>query len=807
MRDRVEAALGRWGLWVHLRAWRMIAAVGLVTLAAGSQLPRLTLDASTEGYFHRNDPERVRYEAFREAYGRDTLVLIALRPRGRVFEPGFLATLRALHREIEDGVPLVVDVTSLLNARETRGEEDTLVVGELLEDWPESPEAIAAVEARARANPLYANNLLSTDGRTTTIVIETEAFVTPEGFDALAGFDDDAPGGGESDALIPITGEDDFRIAEAVHTIVERYRSDELEIHVAGVPMMVTHLATSMQRDMAFFTALSVAIIALLLALLFRRVAAVVLPLVTVVASLLATLSAAAMVGIPIMPPSQILPSFLLSVGVGGSVHLLAIYYQARRRGEGEPEAIAHALSHSGLAIVMTALTTAGGLLSFIPAELRPLSHLGFLAPLGVMIALLYTLTLLPALIAVFPMQAPREPSSGRALSQRLLVRAGALAVRRAGLVLAAWALVLAGSAVGIARIELGHDPLAWFPEEDPLRRAMEVTNDELGGSTNFELIVSTGRENGFHDPGLLQRVADLQRYAEGFEAFGLHAGKTLALPDVLKETHRALNGNREAYYRVPDDRRLIAQELLLFENAGSDDVEDLVDPQFSSGRISIRLPMVDAAAYQKYLRQLRPRIDGVAAGEARIEVTGMTQLMSSTTAAALTTLIRSYLGAFVVITALMVALIGRFRLGLAAMLPNLAPIAFTLGLLGWAGWVLDMFTLMIGTIAIGLAVDDTIHFMHNFRREHEATGSVEQAVERTMASTGQALLFTSLVLASGFLVYTQAYLLHLFNFGLLTATAIVVAFLADLTLAPALVAKLARTGRAPSQAGGVAEI
>ena len=150
--------------------------------------------------------------------------------------------------------------------------------------------------------------------------------------------------------------------------------------------------------------------------------------------------------------------------------------------------------------------------------------------------------------------------------------------------------------------------------------------------------------------------------------------------------------------------------------------------------------------------------------------------------------MLRSYAMALVVITLLMMGLIGSLRVGLLSMIPNLAPVIFALGLMGWLEIKIDMINLMLGSIVIGLAVDDTIHFMHNFRREIEATGDPLEAVSNTLRGTGQALLFTSFVLASGFLVYTQAYLDMLFNFGLLTASAIMVAFLADITLAPALV-------------------
>jgi len=150
-------------------------------------------------------------------------------------------------------------------------------------------------------------------------------------------------------------------------------------------------------------------------------------------------------------------------------------------------------------------------------------------------------------------------------------------------------------------------------------------------------------------------------------------------------------------------------------------------------------------------------------------------------------TMVRSYVSALAIITPLMVLLIGNLRVGLLAMVPNLAPVILTLGIMGWTGIPLDAFTLLVGSIAIGLAVDDTIHFMHNFRRYRDQHADVETAVRMTLETTGQALFFTSLVLALGFAIYTQAYLHNLFNFGLLTSITIAFAFVADIVLSPAL--------------------
>ena len=187
----------------------------------------------------------------------------------------------------------------------------------------------------------------------------------------------------------------------------------------------------------------------------------------------------------------------------------------------------------------------------------------------------------------------------------------------------------------------------------------------------------------------------------------------------------------------------------------------------------------------------------------ADVKFTGLLTLAGRTIHAVVYSMAASYVFAFLLITPLMIVLIGNLRLGLVSMLPNLAPVIVTLGVMGWLGMPLDAFTLLIGSIALGLAVDDTIHFLHNFRRSFEASGDVAGSIRATLSTTGQAMLFTSLVLSTGFFVYMFASMHNLFNFGLLTGFAILVAFVADAVLTPALVTLFARpAGRSPGSGG-----
>jgi predicted RND superfamily exporter protein len=411
----------------------------------------------------------------------------------------------------------------------------------------------------------------------------------------------------------------------------------------------------------------------------------------------------------------------------------------------------------------------------------------GTVAPLGILVTLLLTLTLAPALLAVLPFDHAPAHAKTDLVSIRLLTRAGAFATARAGRVLVGCAALAVLAGVGILRLELSFDSLAWFPDDLPVKVASRKLDAEFGGAVALEMLIETGEENGLHDPELLRRIDRAQLTVANLQVGEVIAGKSVSLIDVIKEIHQALNGGAASAHTIPGERALVSQELLLFENSGSDDLQNLADSQFSLARFTMRLPMLDGSQYPPFADEVERIFDAQLEARADASLTGMMIVMGRSFVASIETLIRSYGIALAVITPLMMLLLGSIRLGLIAMIPNLFPIVLTLGLMGWVGIPIEMFSLLIGSVALGLAVDDTIHFMHGFRRGYASTGDVADAVRSTLRTTGQALLFTSIVLSVGFFIYALSDLSNLRNFGTMTAFAIVMAFVADVLLAPVL--------------------
>jgi predicted RND superfamily exporter protein len=793
---RIEDRFVHWGAHVARRAWWWIAGCSALTAALGSLLPGIRFDNSLESFLRSGDPSMERYDVFRAQFGRDERIVIGLAAPD-VFAPELLERLRRLHEDIEREVPYVEDVLSLVNVRLTRGLEDELVVESLRDHWTRKPEELARLREFVLATPLYRNLLVSEDADFTTIVIQPFTYSTKaEAGDPLGGFGDEADAGAASEGPAYLTEAEARELVAALEQVVARHRSSEHPLWMVGGPVMGVRTNQMLGRDIQRFVLASIAAIAVLLALLFRRISGVVLPLTVVLASLASCLGLLVVLDIPLSLTLGTLPAFLLAVGICDAVHLLVIVYRELAAGRPKPDSIAFALGHSGLAIVMTSLTTAGGLVSFVFAELQHIHDLGIVAPIGVLLALAYSLTLLPALLAVVPLEA-RARAQGRhggRATDRVLTRLGDFATGHPGWVLAGTGVLLVLGGLGVARVRLAHDSLQWFPETDPLRIASERIDAELEGVTTLEFIVDTGRENGLHEPAVLEQLSRAAQWARDRKG-AIPVSSSISIVDVVKETNRALHENRADHYAIPASRALVAQELLLFEQSGSDDVEEVTDSRFQVARLTLRTPWVDAIAYPPFIEGISARFREILDSDATFYVTGVAELLGRAFHAMVVTLARSYAVALLVITPLMVFLIGKLGRGLVAMIPNLIPVFLTVGLMGWLDIPMDGATLLVGAIVLGVAVDDTIHFMHKFGRYLEDTGDPRRAVHETLMTTGSALLFTSLVLAAGFGTIALGYMKAVVWFGLLACFATLLAFVADIVLAPALM--MLFTGRA----------
>jgi len=804
MIQKIESRFEQMGRWIHVHPKRVILVMLLFFASLASNLPSIQVDTSTEAFFSENDQTRISYDKFREQFGRDEIVLALIHPK-KVFDIEFLKKLKAFHEDLETEVPHLDEVQSLINVTAMRGEGGELIIEELMADWPEDDAGVKDLKERVLGNKFYRNFLVSEDGQYTTVVVRSNAFsdvdkdmnqeeILEEGFS-----DEEDTSLSDNDNPQLLTEEQNSEFVEAIQALAERHRNSEFPIDLGGSPVMVHDLKKAMFSDMPVFVLASLGVIALLLVILFRRLSGLVLPILTVIFSLLAALGLVAATGTKMTIVMQILPSFLLAVGIGYSVHLLVIYYRHLRDHGDKGEAIAFAMGHSGLAILITSLTTAGGLLSFVPVKVAPVSDLGLFGAAGVMLCVFFTLVLLPALLSVLPEGKPavvadklymQETSRPQlSFADRMLKGCGNFAVNQPWTVIVISVLIALMSSFGASQLRFSHNPIAWLPDNHSLRNATDAINDHMKGSAAIELVVERGEENAVKDPEFMKRLDEFNRFSEGTSYNRISVGKSSSIVDMVKEINQVLNEDREEYYRVPQDRGMIAQELLLFENGGTDDLESLVNTPFSKARVTLKTTWVDANQYTGLLLKLERKIEELFGQEKSYVVTGLIPIMVKTITFLMEGMLISYLIAGVVITLLMIFLLADFRLGLWSMIPNFLPVLVGLGVMGMLDLPLDAMSILVGSIAIGLAVDDTVHFMHNFRRNHHIHQDVQVAVEKTLTSTGRAMLLTTIVLSAGFFIFIISSMNNLISFGLITGLTIIIALFGDILLAPAMMA------------------
>ncbi len=790
-KDRAELMLTLLGKSIYRHPVLYLFGTLLVVGALASELHNLRFDTSTEGFLNPHHPALVTYNEFRDQFGRDELIMVGVEA-DNILDGAFLKQFRALFEQLEAEIPYTESVDSMINARYIYGADDELIVEDLFEPWPETAAAITTQKQKIEANPLYKRLFLSPDYKMATIIIRLRYLHNS----------------GRDDTGEPVIDVDQQinEVLTNVHRVVEEHRGHGLTIHLAGSPIITELLKQLMVSDMQVFVKIVLAIITGLLLIMFRRITGVLLPMLVVILAVVTTVSLMSAFNQPIQLPTAIVPSFLLSVGIGDSIHFLSLFYRQYDLSGDKEKSLIEALEHTGIAMFLTSFTTAAGLGSFATADLLPIANLGIFTSIGVMLAFIYTIIVLPATLSLAPIK-PRKSTAKKPADTHV----GRLDLERPSLLdrgidtcceLACSypkTIVFTSLVLGVAGVVLAlglhftHNPMAWLPDDLPIKQSTLQIDKQLGGSITVEVVMDTGKEGGVYDPNFLAAVDQLSTELSNYETDHFKVAKVLSITDLLKESNRALHGNNPAFYQIPDSRDLVAQELFLLELSGAEDLFRLVDRNYQMARLTITIPWIDTLLHKPLMIDIDERLKNLFPPEIHTTVTGLAPLLGSTLESVIHSTAKSYLIALVIISITMIFLLESVKYGLLSMLPNVLPIIVVLGIMKINGVPLDMFTMLIGSIAIGLCVDDTVHFMHHFRRYLNRGYNVRQSIEHTLHTAGKAMLVTSIVLCSGFLVLILSLLKSTINFGIYTSLSIGLALFADFLLAPALMVLFTR--------------
>ena len=328
--------------------------------------------------------------------------------------------------------------------------------------------------------------------------------------------------------------------------------------------------------------------------------------------------------------------------------------------------------------------------------------------------------------------------------------------------------------------------------EDSAIRIAYDTVDENMAGAMSMVIMIDTKTIDGLYNPQLMQAIDKLQARIES--RYSDQVTRTHSLADIVKDTNQIMNDDDAAYYRVPDDARMISQLLYLFNSANPEDRRSLVSDDYSRSYISLNIYNAGSYEYQIFFEEISDDIDAIISPlgeefpELEVNLTGTMALMMRMADEIATSQFSSFSLAIAVISVIMILTLGSFQGGLMAMIPNLIPALLGFGLMGLMGVSLDSDTILIAPLIIGMAVDDTIHFMTRYRMELIKTGSIGESLRLTICEVGQAVMFTTMVLSLGFALLSFSDYLGMAKIGFFGSAAIIVALLCDLFLIPALI-------------------
>lgn len=778
--DRLSEGFGSIAGWsFDHRWWTMAMVLGMVVVGAWLA-SQVRIDMSMEAFFALEDPSYQTYQAYREDFGSDEVAYLLYRaPEAEhgVWDAGALATIAGLTAALEDEVPFVYEVTSLANAEITRGVSDGIQISSIGDDLPMSQDDILEWRNRVLENPLYVGSLVSSDSRYGAVLIEMDRATS----DPVAEIMADPAGGDGLDNLYPQVS---FR---KIEEILERPEYAGFEFRPTGdVPLNATYNNT-FQRESRRLNALAALAAGLVLAFFFRSAVGVLAPLVVVLLSILLVVAFVRVMGWNLDMMFSMVPTLMTAIGVANAVHILSEFGEQFRAGVTRRDALVATFERVGPPSLLTSLTTGIGFLSLSFAPVKSAAHMGIYSSVGVLLCFGFSLTLLAGLLS-FGKPLSNRRGSSPPTHDRLagfLSSVAEFGIRYRRSVLASFGVVFAISLVGIARIEVNSNWLNDFREDAQIRVDTLLLDDVMAGSMSIVYLFDTEVPDGIKDPAMLRSIEAFAAYAKSREK----VRHTTAITDVLKDLNRSFHADDPDEYRLPASRDLVAQYLLLYELSGGTEAQELVSSDSSTASVEIRTAMSPSRETGELIEDLDRWLEANPPTAGVTESTGTGELWYRLYSYITTSEIRGFSAAFVAIAITMCALFWSVRAGLLAMVPNLSPVLVVVGAMGWVGIYLDLNTMLIAPVAIGIAVDDTIHLMTRYRREFLRRGNYDEALRASMQYVGRALFITSIVLVFSFLTLLASEMQIRAYFGTLLASVIVVALLADFLLLPALAA------------------
>ncbi|CAK3447437.1 SSD domain-containing protein [Vibrio crassostreae] len=712
-------------------------------------------------FFEGTNKQLMAFDEIQTTFAKtDNLAIVVAPEDGNVFTPETLTLIQNLTVDAWQ-IPYSSRVDSLANYQHTEAIEDDLLVEDLLyEEYEHTPERIAKVKQIALNEPLLKNALVSASGDVTIVNVTVQL---PE---------------------IDKTAEVQEVIA-AINAMIGKYQAQypTVEFHKAGIIAMNNAFMTSAQQDSSTLVPLMLLVVLVFLTFMLRSFFSVVATLIVIISSIVATMGLSGWAGMFLSTATVNVPTLVLTLAVADCVHVIVTMRQAMQRGMEKAQAIQYSIKLNAMPILITSVTTAIGFLMMNMSDSPVLRDFGNLSALGVLIACFLSVTMLPALLKLLPVKRlPANPEAANKVT--FMDKLGDFVVTNRKALLPISTLVIVGAAALIPLNKVNDESVKYFDTSSEFRQAADFMEETVSGMTTLSIAVKTNESQAIADPVFLQAIGDFTDWLR----VQPETDHVATLSDVYMRLNKNMHGDDESYYKLPLNRELAAQYLLLYEMSLPYGLD--LNNQINVDKSSIKMVLTVDNLGSVELVELEERIySWFAANAPQYEVVASSPSLmfahigETNMASMLSTLPIT----LVLISGLMIFALRSVRLGMISLVPNIAPAIIGFGLWALISGEINLGLSVVVTLTLGIVVDDAVHFLSKYQRARIEGKSAEEAVRYAFHTVGRALWITTVVLVAGFSVLAMSSFRLNSDMGLLSAIVIFIALVVDFILLPSL--------------------
>jgi len=741
--------------------WAIVMIVPLIVLLLASSLKNLEIDGSYRIWFEKDSQTLVDYDNFRNEFSNDDGIVIVFKDENGIFNTKALGSIQRITEALWE-MPHIDRVDSITNYQHVHSEidkpDDVLVDDFIVEDLAEAaPAYLKERQTIATSDSIIVDRFISKDATTTMIFARLEANANEDG---------------------DISAEMMGYVNKIINTEEEK---TGYKFWLNGGPPMTQAFVDIAGHDAMVFTPLVFLFSMILLFMLFRRVSGALVPLAVVLFTFLSVLAVQTLLGYKLNNFTANIPVFIVAIGIADAVHIYSLWLMNKKEGLENKEAVAHSLKKNFLPILLTSMTTTVGFSTLAISDIVPVATLGIATASGAVLAFIISILWMPAVLLL--LKKPIKGASANTSVDRKVFKSygyGDFIVNNDKKIVIVGTLIVALLGLGLLFVKVDSNTIKYFDKEVEIRKSSEFTMDNITGSMSYILIADSGKTDGIKDPEFLRMV---EKFYEDYRLmFPTDVRHVSSLLDTIKRYNKIMN-QKEV---IPESRELVAQYLLLYSMGLPQGMEitDQMDFDQRKLRITVLTNIVDNTKDMKMINFAKK---WWANTPYAMTLTGQTAMYAYMAKDVTATLIYSLSLTILIVSIMMLLIFKRLKILWILLLPNLLPVILVIGVMGWLGLTIDMGVAIAGAIIIGVAVDDTIHFLVKYFDARKRGLSMADTFDEVLHYAGRAILFTTIVLALSFSVFAFSTFTPNQNFGVVTAIALILALIIDLLYLPAL--------------------